>query len=172
MLLSKWTIISQAYPAYLIGWRPKEAGTCQIQVTDGRDGDSVVGVIVLHRLRRADYRVLQVILILLCSVGHETKAISETYVCKCCSSRLPVFISPRASCLSFSILTYSVCRWKESKQDAWGCHPHTWSNFNFCTQHRLPTDLFSDSDLLFPYFLSDFCHCCFPPLHLSLVKSC
>lgn len=113
MLLSKLTIISTANPACLIGWRLKEAGICQIQVTDGRDGDSVVGVVILHGLRRADYRVLQIIFVLLCSVGRETKAISKISVCKCCcssSSKLPVFISPRASCLSFSIFTYSLCR--------------------------------------------------------------
>lgn len=74
MLHFKLTIISTAYPAYLIGWRFKEAGTCQVQVTDGRDGDSVVGVVVLHRLRRADYRVPQIIFVLLCSCGSSDKS--------------------------------------------------------------------------------------------------
>lgn len=54
----KSTITAAAHPANLIGLRSKEAGTCQIQVADGCDGDSVVGVVVLHRLCGVDYGVL------------------------------------------------------------------------------------------------------------------
>lgn len=100
LLQSKSIIIAAAHPANLIGLSSKEAGTCQIQVADGCDGDSVVGVVVLYGLRGADYRVLEIIFILLCNVGRQTKAISKqkcvivAAAFKCLSHReLPVFPS-------------------------------------------------------------------------------
>lgn len=43
------------------------------------------------------------------------KSNKRTEACRCCRC-VHVFISPSASCLSFSIFTYSLCRWKQSKE--------------------------------------------------------
>lgn len=110
LLLSKSITVAAAN---LIGLRSKEAGTRQIQVADGCDGDGVVGVIVLHRLRGVDYRVLEIVFILLCSLGSSDKSNKHTES-KCvivaaafvCSSHreLPVFplASSRIPCAAES----------------------------------------------------------------------
>lgn len=92
----------------------------EVKVTYGRHGDSVVWVIVLHRLCFTDDRVFQVIFCVHCERGQEGTGVDRNKENRSwwlefqnkdkqriCSSN-----SPRASLLSFSIFMYSLCRWK------------------------------------------------------------
>lgn len=56
---------------YLMCSRSKQVGSCEVEVTDGRHGDGVVGVIELYRLRGARYDIIQIIFCLLCLMGEQ-----------------------------------------------------------------------------------------------------
>lgn len=54
-------MMNRGLTVYLIFGGSEQVSPCEVQIADGCHGDGVVGVVVLHRLRRGGYHILQII---------------------------------------------------------------------------------------------------------------